>query len=176
MYSVGPSRRVGLCSPAFKWVTFQTMGGAPAPTNTEWRAVAPGPRCRRQLGLPVDHIDPLKQWDPTTLIVEGALMNNYMWVKAGSPETLTQSGTSHINTICPCTVLKIIIIIIRQLSNKTCSSKWQQVWASKQGLNSYKCDNYSQNKIKMHENSDRNKNNKNMKHEIRTKLSKMKLK
>ena len=56
-----------LSSPAwrgFKWVTFETIRGAPARTNAEWRAAAPGSWWRRLLALPVDYIDPLKQWGP----------------------------------------------------------------------------------------------------------------
>lgn len=57
-------------------MTFETIGGDPVPTNAEWRAAAPGSRCRRLLGPPVDYIDPLKQWGHTTLIVGGGLINN----------------------------------------------------------------------------------------------------
>lgn len=88
LHSLSPRLSLGgtsLCSPAwrgFKWVTFETITDAPARTNAEWWAAAPGSWCRRLLELPVDYIDPLKQWGPTTLIVEGELINNNVWINA----------------------------------------------------------------------------------------------
>lgn len=89
LHSLSPRLSPGgasLCSPAwrgFKWVTFETIRGAPARTNAEWRAATPGSWFRRLLELPVDYIDPLKQWGPATLIVVGELINNNMWITAG---------------------------------------------------------------------------------------------